>query len=246
LTITGHAGVPVWAPDGKHLAFRFIGNPDDLLWIRSDGSGDPQELLRGPNLTFPSSFSPDGSRLAYVERSPKTGYDLWTLPLDLTDPDHPKPGKPEPFLRTPNDEFAPRFSPDGRWISYRSNETGSNQIYVRPFPNSSGGRWQISSGGALFALWSNNGRELFYETMNNRIMVVDYSVEGGVFVPGKPRLWSDKQLFYTGSLNLDLAPDGKRFAVLAQPETPPGEKGTVHVTMLFNFFDYLKRVIPPK
>jgi serine/threonine-protein kinase len=203
LTFTGHAGIPVWAPDGRHLAFRLIGNPDDLLWIRSDGSGDPQELFRGPNPTFPSSFSPDGS-LAYFERSPKTGYDLWTLPLDLTDPDHPKPGKPEPFLRTPNDELAPRFSPDGRWIAYRSNETGSSEIYVRPFPNSSGGRWPISSGGGLYALWSNNGRDLFYETTDNRIMVVDYSIEGGSFVPGKPRLWSEKQLFYAGGVNLDL------------------------------------------
>jgi serine/threonine-protein kinase len=77
-------------------------------------------------------------------------------------------------------------------------------------------------------------------------MVVDYSIEGGSFVAGKPRLWSEKQLFYAGSSNLDLAPDGKRFAVLALPETQPGEKGTVHVTMLFNFFDELKRRIPAK
>ena len=77
-------------------------------------------------------------------------------------------------------------------------------------------------------------------------MVVDYSVVGGSFVRGKPRLWSDKELFYAGSSNLDMAPDGKRCAVLALPETPPGEKGTVHVTMLFNFFDYLKKIIPAK
>ena len=94
--------------------------------------------------------------------------------------------------------------------------------------------------------WSNNGRELFYETPDNRIMVVDYSVDGGSFVPRKRRLWSDKQLFFTGTGNLDLAPDGKRFAVLALPETPPGEKGTVHVTILLNFFDELKRRIPAK
>jgi hypothetical protein len=65
-------------------------------------------------------------------------------------------------------------------------------------------------------------------------------------VRGKPRLWSDRQLFYPGTSNLDLAPNGKRFAVLALPETPPGEKGTVHVTMLLNFFDELKRRIPAK
>jgi serine/threonine-protein kinase len=246
LTITGQADFPIWAPDGRHLAYRLVGKPDSLLWIRSDGSGDPQELLRGPNLAIPWSFSPDGQRLACFERSPETGFDIWTLPLDLTDPDHPKAGKPEPFLRTPNDELVPRFSPDGHWIAYRSNESGSNEINVRPFPNASGGRWQISNGGGLYALWSNNSREMFYETMDNRIMVVDYSIEGGSFVVGKRRLWSDKQPFYLGTSNLDLAPDGKRFAVLALPDPPPGEKGAVHVTMLLNFFDELKRRIPAK
>ena len=63
-------------------------------------------------------------------------------------------------------------------------------------------------------------------------------------MPGKRRLWSDKQIFYPGLANLDLAPDGKRFAVFTLPETPPGEKGSVHVTMLLNFFDELKRRIP--
>lgn len=89
------------------------------------------------------------------------------------------------------------------------------------------------------------GRELFYETTNNRIMVVDYTVNGPSFVPGKPRLWSDKQLFYPVGSNLDLAPDGKRFVVLTLPETPAGgEKGTVHVTVLLNFFDEVRRRIP--
>jgi hypothetical protein len=131
-------------------------------------------------------------------------------------------------------------------IAYRSNESGNDEIYVRPFPNAGGGRWPISSGGALYAFWSNNGHELFYETLDNRIMVADYSVDGGSFVPGRPRLWADKELFYAGGSNLDLAPDGKRFAVFALPDTPPGEKGTVHVTMLLNFFDQLKRRIPAK
>jgi serine/threonine-protein kinase len=250
MTLTGHANVPVWAPDGKHIVFESIEKGFSFLWARIDGSGEPQRVLEGPNVIAPWSFSPDSRRLAYFERSPDTGFDLWTLPLDLTDPDHPKPGKPELFLRTPSDETVPRFSPDGHWIAYRSDESGSSyEIYVRPFPNASGGRSQISSGGGLYAFWSKNGHELFYETTDNRIMVVNYSVDSGSFVlQGKPRLWSDKRLFFTGTglQNLDLAPDGKRFAVLALAETPPGEKGTVHVTFLFNFFDYLKRIIPTK
>ena len=256
LAFTGQVNIAVWAPDGKHILFPSVANGLSLSWVRSDGSGEPQQVFHSPNraisaqqdarLESPWSFSPDGHWLACIERNPNTGFDLWTLPLDLSDPDHPKAGKPEPFLRTPADESLPRFSPDGHWIVYRSNESGSNEIWVRPFPDASRGKWQVSTGGGLYAFWSNNGRELFYETADNRIMVVDYTINGATFVRGKPRPWSDRQLFYPGTSNLDLAPDGKRFAVLALPETPPGEKGTVHVTMLLNFFDELKRRIPAK
>jgi serine/threonine-protein kinase len=242
LTSTGSANAPVWAPNGRHIAFQTAGT--GLSWIRSDGAGEPQRLLESQGTVIPWSFSPDGRRLAYSANSPGPGFDIWALPLDLTDPDHPKAGKPEPFLHTPADELLPNFSPDGRWIAYRSNESGSEEIYVRPFPSGSGGKWPISSGGGLYARWSNNGRELFFETADNRIMVVDYTVDGASFVPGKPRIWSDKQLFFTGTSNIDIAPDGKRFAVFALPEAAPGEKSSVHVTVLLNFFDELRRRIP--
>src|SRR5262249_10547764 len=154
---------------------------------------------------LPYSFSPDGRRLLYTENQPETGARIWTLPLDTSDPDHPKRGKPELFLSS---GFVPKFSPDGRWIAYRSTESGSNEIYVRPFPSSAGGKWLVSTGGGLFAFWSNNGRELFYETTDYRIMVVEYTVQGDSFAAGKPRLWSGKQIFYPGGQNMDLAPNG--------------------------------------
>lgn len=133
------------------------------------------------------------------------------------------------------------FSPDGRWIAYRSNESGTSEIYVRPFPSGRGGKSQISTAGGLYGIWSDSGRELFYETADNRIMVVDYTVNGDSFMPGKPRPWSDKRLFYNGTSNLTLAPDGKRFAALLMPEAGGQEKGSVHVTFLLNFFDELRR-----
>jgi len=143
---------------------------------------------------FPGPPLPTAGGSRTVGGGPETRQDLWTLPLDLTDPDHPKPGKPEPFLLTPANESVPRFSPDGRWIAYRSDESGNPEIY-RPFPAGVGGKWQISSGGGLYAFWSSNDREIFYETADNRIMVVDYTVDGASFVPSKPRVWFDKPLF---------------------------------------------------
>jgi hypothetical protein len=96
----------------------------------------------------------------------------------------------------------------------------------------------------LYVIWSNNGRELFYETPDNRIMVVDYTANGDSFAFEKPRLWSDKQIFYPGMLNLALHPDGKRFAVFPMPESMAGEKGPLRVTFLLNFFDELRRRVP--
>ncbi|HEY1494753.1 MAG TPA: DPP IV N-terminal domain-containing protein [Candidatus Solibacter sp.] len=244
LTFGGYSVAPVWAPDGKHLVYTAVSDSFRLTWIRSNGSGQPQVLWESRNNLVPWSFPPDGSRLAYHEYNLETGGDLWTLPLDLSDPDHPKPGKPEVFLTTAAEELVPRFSPDGRWIAYRSNESGANEIYVRPFPPTRGGKWQISTGGGIYALWSKTGRELFYESADGRIMVLDYSVDGDAFVPGNPRLWSKAPVFQTGVSNLDLAPDGKRFAVLTAPEAAAYAKGSVHVTFLLNFFDELKRRMP--
>jgi serine/threonine-protein kinase len=246
LTFTNQTNFyPTWAPDGKHIVFR---SPSvagsNLQWIRADGAGEAQRLLEARSNTNPYSFSPDGRRLAYGEQDAESGSDLWTLPLDLGDSEHPKPGKPELFLRTPANESLPAFSTDGRWIAYRSDESGSFETYVRPFPGP-GGKWQISTGGGQFPIWSRNGRELFYETPDNHIMVVDYTASGDSFTAGKPRLWSDKQIRATGAvLNYDLAPDGKRFAVFPMPDTTAEEKGNVHVTFLLNFFDELRRKVP--
>jgi serine/threonine-protein kinase len=243
VTFSGGAAIPVWAPDGKHLALNMGGSVGRIAWIRSDGTGEIETLLESAANGTPWSFAPDG-RLAFFQKVASSGSTVWTLPLDLSDPDRPKPGKPEIAWASQADDSLPRFSPDGHWIAYRSNESGINEIYVRPFPASRGGKVQISNGGGLYGLWSGNGHELFYETGDNRIMVRDYTVEGDSFLPGKPRVWYDQPLFYAGTANLDLSPDGKRFAVFALPETAPGEKGTVHVTMLLNFLDELKRRIP--
>jgi serine/threonine-protein kinase len=178
--------------------------------------------------------------LAYTDTNPDSAQDLWTLPLDTSDPEHPKAGKPEVFLRTPFEENQPMFSPDGRWIAYRSNESGSYEIYVRPFPPG-GGKWLVSTGGGLYEIWSNNGRELFYQSFDNHIMAVEYAVKGDSFIPGKPRIWSDRKIYSGGVTNWALAPDGKRFAVFLPPEVAGAEPNPLHVTFLLNFFDELRR-----
>lgn len=236
LTSNGSSDRPVWTPDGSHIAY---GDKGGLWWVRSDGAAEPELLAKSSIPMVPWSFSPDGRRLAYFEVSPQTSYDLGILPIDLSDPHHPKPGSPQPFLRTPNAEACPMFSPDGRWLAYSSNESGRNEVYVRP---SSGApeKWQISDGGGMHAFWSPDGRRLFYESADNRIQVVDYIVKGDALEAGKPRVWSSRPLQNVFKSNLALAPDGKHFAAFEPLET----KSVPHIGFLLNVADELKRRLP--
>jgi predicted Ser/Thr protein kinase len=234
---------PVWAPDGKHLVYlsqsdgRYI-----FWWVRADGAGEAQQLMETNDAAWPSSFSPDGRRLAFHQRRTASGLDLWTLPLDTSDPEHPKPGKPEAFLRTSFINVEAAFSPDGRWMAYASNESGRMEVYVRPFPGP-GGRWQVSTGGGNFPVWSR--KELFYVALDDRIMTAAYTARADAFAAEPARVVSDVPIFRAeGARNMDLAADGKRFVLLGRPDTLTEQKGTVHVTFLLNFFDELRRRMP--
>jgi hypothetical protein len=153
----------------------------------------------------------------------QTQDDIWTLPLE-SDGTRLRAGKPELFLQTPFDERDGALSPDGRRMAYDSNESGSYQVYVRAFPDK-GGKWQISNSGGVDPVFSRNGRELFFRTEDNQIMVASYAVKGDSFVANKPRVWSEKRIANLGVVpNFDLAPDGKRIVALMPAGTPEVQK----------------------
>ncbi len=169
---------PVWTPDGRYVTFSSNrhGRAQNIYWKRADGGGEAQRLTESEHTQPPNSWSPDGKSLVFMEVGPQTSGDLWTLPMEEDGAGGLKPGKPAPFLIAPFAERTPAFSPDGRWVAYYSDESGGYEVYVRPFPGP-GGKWQISTSGGVMPTWSPNGKELFYRTGGNRIMVVTYSVE---------------------------------------------------------------------
>jgi serine/threonine-protein kinase len=239
LTFDGTSDRPVWAPDGMHIIFQSSANGHALWWVRRDGANQPVLLWKTSYTLLPWSLSHDGRRLACWGPNPTGPTGIWIVPLDASDPDHPKAGQPEPFSQSQASEAVPMFSPDGRWIAYRSNESGADEIYVRA-SSGSGGHWQISDGGGMLAFWAPGGHDLFYETSDNRIMIIDYTTNGASFVKGKPRIWFGQRIYSPSRANLDLSPDGKRFAIFRATEEP---ESSPRVVFLLNFFDFLQRRI---
>ena len=171
---------------------------------------------------------------------PNQAEDIYIAPIE-GEPGHPRLGKPERFVGTPGMDITPVFSPDGRWIAYTSNESGTFEVYVRPFPGP-GGRWQISAGGGVSPAWSRGGHELLYQTLTRDVIRVEYAVKGDSFAPGKSRPWTGVQLADMGPNTVfDVAPDGKHLAAIL-PVGPKGEeKLTSELMFLVNFFDEVKR-----
>jgi Tol biopolymer transport system component len=228
---------PVWTPDGRRLVFGSTpGNQGthNLYWHRADGVGDPQRLTHSPYGHLAGSWHPSGRLLAFAELNPQTNFDLLMLPMEGDEASGWKPGKPTVFLNSRFNEREPMFSPDGRWIAYQSNESGRIEVYVRPYPGP-GSKSQISNGGGFFPLWSRTGRELFFATPTEQIMVSAYEIEGDAFRAEQPRLWSNGRYKPRGGFRpFDLHPDGKRFA-LAPAAPAPGDASQDHVTVIFNW-----------
>ncbi len=247
LTFTHNVRNPVWTPDGKHIVFTAESARSlAIRWIRADGAAEPRTLIEDKNELLPYSFSPDGT-LAFTWITLNGGYDIWTLPLDMSAPDNPKAGAPQPFLQTRFNEMTPAFSPDGRWIAYRSEEPDASGVYVRPFrprAEADSAKWQISTGGA-FPAWSRTGSELFFLN-DGQVMAADINAAGDSFTVSRPRPWSSRKLPERRGAccvqsYMDLAPGGDRFVTtVLEPGNSPSWPS--EAVVLLNFFDELRHV----
>jgi serine/threonine-protein kinase len=228
---------PLWSPDGQFVVFQAVGG---MFWTRSDGAGKPQPLALGNVIQLPWSFGPDGKLLAYSAQTPGTGAEIRVVTVE-TNSGQMRTGQSQPFLKTATGTAYPAISPDGKWLAFANAEGGRYEVYVRAFPDN-GTQVQISNAGGVMPAWSRTGRELFYRTEDQRLMVADYAVNGNSFIASKPRVWFTKPLANNGlGGNFDLAPDGKRFMVLMPVESKDPRETQGHVTLVTNFFDEVRR-----
>jgi Tol biopolymer transport system component len=163
---------PIWSPDGSQVIFRSTRNGTyDLFEKPTTGTADEHPLLETPQAKSPLDWSPDGRFLLYSVLDPKTGSDLWALPLT---------GERKPFavLQSSFDEIEGQFSPNGQWLAYASNESGRYEVYVRPFPEA-GEKRQVSAAGGTQPRWRRDGHELFYVAPDGRLMAVPISPARG-------------------------------------------------------------------
>jgi Tol biopolymer transport system component len=238
LTATHASSVDgVWAPAGRRVAFRSNrGGVYDLYAKDTGGVGEEELLVTSPHFKIPTGWSPDGRFLIYLEVDPKTGTDIWVLPLEGD-------RKPFPFLKTEFNESEGRLSPvpDSQghlWMAYASDETGQLEIYLRQFlPGAPGGpagvRVRVSNKGGDYPEWRKDGRELFY-IRDNKLMAVDVKLGASVEVGTQKALFD-----FPAGAEMVYIPfaDGRRFLLTEPVGEPPAPK----INVVLNWTAELKR-----
>jgi eukaryotic-like serine/threonine-protein kinase len=189
-----------WSPDGRQITFSSNRNgPFNVFLMPTDASAPARQLTRNQAWTDATSWSPDGQTLLASWERPGTGYDIMSVPIK--EPDHTFA-----FIATSAQETGGVFSPDGRWVAFQSNESGSSEIYLQAYPR--GRRWQISSQGGAAPLWRRDGGELFYRA-GSKVMAVPLQLAPDLVI-GKPHM------LFEGDFDedYDVSADGQRFVML--------------------------------
>jgi len=208
---------PVWSPDGSHIAFGAARAGGMGIYQRATNGAPTEQTLISPvgEPMYPNHWSGDGQFLLYTKEAAKTKSDLWVLPLGK---DGRPAGESIPFAATEYSETQGRFSPNRHWIAYTSDESGREEVYLRSFPASQadGTKLQISRDGGRQPHWRGDGKELFYLSLDRKIMVVDVSDAGGIRLGAPTSMFelpgTAEQRDISG-WPWDVTTDGKRFLI---------------------------------
>ena len=212
---------PAWSPDGRSLVYsRQRAGATDLYRRSADGTSPATRVYGTEQAQWDLEFSPDGRLAVFRQNDSLTGRDLWLL--DMTT------GEATPFLVTHHQERAPKISPSGSLLAYVSDESGSSEVYLRTFPDTSG-KWIVSHEGGIEPVWASSGRELFYRS-GDRVMVVPIDQGPPMTIGTATVLLEGAYVPNPMHANYDIHPDGDRFVMLRSGES---ERSVVVVTNLF-------------
>lgn len=247
----GESSAALWGPGKGEFTSRFYAEGPPGIYVKPVDSGP----LLGENLAagtsnddWPSSWHPDGRRLAVVNYSAESGSDIWILD---------RQGGRQPFLQTRFNEWSPEFSPDGRWLAYTSDESGRDEVYVRPFPGP-GKPVQISTAGGREPCWSRNGNELFFLSLflfdpvlnQQPYFSARISVNGNELYADPPqRLFAGRYMGANPVRSFGVGADGRFLLIKREAETVASiweAHAPPRIELIQNWFEELRSKVPAK
>jgi Tol biopolymer transport system component len=240
--------VAIWTPDGRAVIFssgrsgRSTLDPLNLFSRAVNGTSPVERLTQAATARqVPYAVTPDGTTLILREHRTDPSGD----PADIMMMSLGGRRESKPLIRTNSREMNAELSPDGRWLAFQSNESGCDEVYVRPFPNASAGKWQVSSGGGGRPLWARNGQELFYES-SCALMRVALTL-GSKIESGAPTKLFEGPYFYNVLERMyDVSPDGRRFLMIKERRPSEEPAPSARFIVVQNWFAELNRRVPSK
>jgi serine/threonine-protein kinase len=203
------ANYPEWTPDDKYVSFSSTGSDGsnrDIYRTASDGSGVPELVYGAPEIQWEGVWMPDGQSMVVREIGTGTSGDIILVGID-------PPEDPQPLVNTDFDERSPKPSPDGRWLAYRSDESGRNEVFVRPIPGP-GGKRQVSDGGGTEPLWSPDGSKIFYRGADGNFYSVAMRTSPTLSVGRRTILFEDNFVPNSAHANYDQHPTTGQFVMV--------------------------------
>ena len=240
---------PIWTADGRRVLFASNRAGAYNPCVRAaDGTGTEVRLTTSTNPTYPLSITRDGAFVLGLEFRSSTGYDLVRLPFEGSAASSGTgTAAVATLLATRAAELDPEVSPDGKFVAYQSDESGRFEIYVRPYPQVSNGRWQVSTGGGTMPVWTRDGRELIYLDAATRLTAVSVETTASTFHVGTPTtLVSTAYATPDSPRSYDVSPDGQQFLMIKEGSSSDRSGDPPQIVVIQNWLEELKRLVPPK
>ena len=240
---------PLWSSDGQRVIYSSDRDGRSNLYVQSaDGTGPVERLTQEDTTQWASVIAPDG-RIVGAEFGSVTSFDLFVLPFAnrALRPDGSTPviARTESLLREPLAQSNADISPNGRYMAYQSNESGRFEVYVRPFPNVSGGKWQVSTDGGTRPVWGRNGRELFFADGSQAVVSVPVETSGPFSWGNATKLFGGVP-FTVGVMfrGFDVSADGRRFLMLKEQSEASAKTPPPRIVVALNWVEELRATLP--